>query len=207
MNDISAILHVSPVIPVVTLRRADDALALADALLEGGVRIVEITFRTSAAQAAINEIARKRPEMIVGAGTLWSEADLRAALEAGAHFGVSPGATKAFLAAVATVPLPFLPGAATPSEVADRVEHGFAAVKLFPAGPVGGPAALKALASVFPSLDFCPTGGISEADAPDYLSITNVPVVGGSWIAPPDLVDSGRWDEISALAQRAVALC
>ena len=203
---IQDLLGRSPVIPVVTIARPEDALPLADALLEGGVPIIEITLRTPAAPEAIRTIVAERPEMTVGVGTIWNRQDLHLAVDAGAAFGVSPGATADLLEAVVEAGLPFLPGAQTPSEVADRRARGFAAVKFFPAGPAGGPAALSALAAVFPELQFCPTGGVSAENAGDYLAIRNVPVVGGSWLTPNKAVAEGDWQAVTRLARQARSL-
>ncbi|MDX1571452.1 MAG: bifunctional 4-hydroxy-2-oxoglutarate aldolase/2-dehydro-3-deoxy-phosphogluconate aldolase [Xanthomonadales bacterium] len=203
---IQEILSRSPVIPVVTISKLDDALPLADALLEGGVPIIEVTLRTPAAPDAIRRIAAERPEMTLGVGTIWSRHDLRIALDAGAVFGVSPGATADLLDAVTEAGLPFLPGAQTPSEVAERRDRGFEAVKFFPAGPAGGPAALGAMAAVFPDLKFCPTGGVSAGNAREYLAIPNVPVVGGSWLTPKVAVAQGDWKTVTRLARETQQL-
>ncbi len=206
MSTIRTIMQVAPVIPVVTIERVEDAEPLARALEAGGLPIIEITLRTAAALPAIKAIKAAAPAVHVGAGTIWTGQDLRASIEAGATFGVSPGATPSLLDAVQQAGLPFLPGCQTPSDVADRVERGFDAVKFFPAGPAGGVSALKALSAVFPAIQFCPTGGVSADSASDYLALPNVPVVGGSWLTPGKLIDAGAWDEIEALAASAAAL-
>ncbi|MEZ5740758.1 MAG: bifunctional 4-hydroxy-2-oxoglutarate aldolase/2-dehydro-3-deoxy-phosphogluconate aldolase [Burkholderiaceae bacterium] len=196
-----------PVIPVILLDRATDAVPLARALLAGGVRVLEITLRTAAALEAIGLVREQCPEAIVGAGTVRSPAELAAAHAAGAQFIVSPGLTAAVSRAAAEAGLPLLPGAVTASEIMQAMDLGHRLLKFFPASAVGGPAALRALASPFADVNFCPTGGIDPANAADYLGLPNVRCVGGSWLTPRKLIDAGAWDQITALARASRGLC
>ena len=195
-----------PVIPVIVIERAEDAVPMARALFEGGVRVLEVTLRTPAALAAITAIARSIPDVIVGAGTVRSDADARAALAAGARFAVSPGFSPRVAAACREIGLALLPGVATASEVMLAADHGFRFLKFFPAAAAGGLGVLKAWASVFADVSFCPTGGITAASAPDYLALANVKVVGGSWLTPPDALAAADWARIERLAREASAL-
>ena len=195
-----------PVIPVVVIDNAEQAVPMARALLAGGVRVVEVTLRTPAAIAAIAAIARAIPEVVVGAGTVRSAADARAALAAGARFAVSPGFSPRVAAACREIGLALLPGVATASEVMQAAEEGFAFLKFFPASAAGGAAMLKAWASVFADVSFCPTGGITAASAPDYLALANVKVVGGSWLTPPDALAAADWPRVERLAREAAGL-
>lgn len=203
---LDAILAVSPVIPVVTLTRADDAVPLARALRAGGIRIIEATLRSAVALDGIGAIVADLPDMVVGAGTCLTPVQLEAAHAAGCAFAVSPGATRTLLEAARTLELPLLAGAATVSEMMRLAEGGHTRLKLFPAEASGGAAFLAAIAPVLPDLRFCPTGGITPANAPAYLALANVACIGGTWITPPDLVAQGRWDEIEALARAAFVL-
>ena len=195
-----------PVIPVIVIERLEDAVPMARALVEGGVRVLEVTLRTPAALPAIEAIARAVPEAIVGAGTVRNAADARSAQQAGARFAVSPGLTEAVAVACRDAGLALLPGAATASEVMRAVDLGYRFLKFFPASAAGGPALLKAWASPFADIVFCPTGGISAANASDYLGLANVKVVGGSWLTPADAMASGDWTRITGLARQAGAL-
>ncbi len=195
----------APVIPVLTLARAEDALPLGRALAAGGLPVLEVTLRTPAALGAITALATL-PGVSVGAGTLRSAADVAAARKAGAAFGVSPGATERLLAAALAEGLPLLPGAATASEVMQLAEAGHDFLKFFPAAAAGGPALLAALAAPLPDIAFCPTGGISAEDAPTWLAMPNVLCVGGSWVAPPAAVAARDWAGIEARARAAAAL-
>ena len=194
------------VIPVVTIDRERDAVPLARALGEGGLGVIEIALRTAAAVAAIAAIARELPQIVVGAGTVQRAADIAAAVHAGARFLVSPGMTQELAASALATELPYLPGVATPSEVMAARALGVCVMKLFPAEALGGIGLLRALAPVFPGVAFCPTGGIDERSAADYLGLPNVPMVGGSWMAPNDAVIAGDWPRIRRLAERAAAI-
>lgn len=195
-----------PVIPVIVLDRVADAVPLAEALLAGGVRVLEVTLRTGAALGCIEAIARALPQALVGAGTVRSAVDARAAREAGACFAVSPGYTPVVGEACRALGLPLLPGVATASEVMAAQADGHAFLKFFPAQPAGGLAMLKALAGPFPDVVFCPTGGITPETAPQYLALPNVKVCGGSWLAPQDALAAGDWARITRLAREAGAL-
>jgi 2-dehydro-3-deoxyphosphogluconate aldolase/(4S)-4-hydroxy-2-oxoglutarate aldolase len=195
-----------PVIPVIVLDRVEHAVALARALVAGGVRVLEVTLRTKVALACIEAIAREVPDAIVGAGTLRSADDVHAAKRAGCAFGVSPGYTSAIGTACRDAQLPLLPGVATASEVMHANADGFTFLKFFPATQAGGIPMLKALAGPFPDVAFCPTGGITAETAPQFLALPNVKVCGGSWLTPADGVNAGDWTRITALAQAATAL-
>ena len=189
-----------PVIPVVVVDRAVDAVPLARALLAGGVDTMEITLRTSGALQAIRLVAEQVPDMAVGAGTIVRPEQAREAVRAGAAFLVSPGCTPRLLEALVDQAVPFLPGVATASEVIALLEGGVTEMKFFPAAAAGGPQALRALAGPLPEATFCPTGGIDRAASADYLALPNVACVGGSWLTPSDLVTAGDWAAITALA-------
>ena len=194
------------VIPVLSIERERDAVPLARALYEGGLSVLEVTFRTEAAISAIEAIARELPQVTVGAGTLLRAADVATAVAAGAKFLVSPGTTPQLAGAALATDLPYLPGVATPSEIMAVRALGICVMKLFPAEAIGGVALLRALAPVFPGVAFCPTGGIDERLAEHYLALPNVPMVGGSWMAPRDAIAAGDWTRIRGLAQRAAAI-
>jgi 2-dehydro-3-deoxyphosphogluconate aldolase/(4S)-4-hydroxy-2-oxoglutarate aldolase len=198
-----AIFHGISVIPVVTIDRERDAVPLARALLEGGLGVIEVTLRTPAAAAAIAAIARELPQAVVGAGTVQRAADVVLAVASGARFLVSPGTIPELAAAALASELPYLTGVATPSEIMAARALGLCVMKLFPAAALGGVAMLRALAPVFPGIAFCPTGGVDEASAADYLALPNVPLVGGSWMAPPDAIAAGDWGRVRRLAERA----
>ncbi|KPF48389.1 keto-deoxy-phosphogluconate aldolase [beta proteobacterium AAP121] len=195
-----------PVIPVIVLHRVQDAVPMARALVEGGVRVLEVTLRTPAALACIEAIAREVPEAIVGAGTLRVAADAQAAKNAGSRFAVSPGYTAALGAACREAQLPLLPGVASASEVMEAMADGLQFLKFFPATAAGGIPMLKALAGPFPDIAFCPTGGITVETAPQFLALPNVKVCGGSWLTPQAAVDAGDWAQITRLAKAASAL-
>ena len=206
MHDTRELAQHGPVIPVIVIQRLQDAVPLAQALVAGGVRVLEVTMRTPVALQAIAAIARAVPEAIVGAGTIRSAADARAAKDAGSRFGVSPGYTAAVGAACRAAGLPLLPGVATAGEVMAAQADGLAFLKFFPATAAGGIPLLKALAGPFPDVDFCPTGGITPETAPLFLALPNVKVCGGSWLTPQDAVDAGDWARITQLARAATAL-
>ncbi len=195
-----------PVIPVIVLQRVEDAVPLAQALVDGGVRVLEVTLRTPVALQCIAAIARAVPQAIVGAGTLRSAADARAAREAGAVFGVTPGYDPRIGEACRAIDLALLPGVATASEVMQASADGHRFLKFFPAAQAGGIAMLKALHGPFGEVVFCPTGGISAETAPQYLALPNVKVCGGSWLTPADAVAAGDWPRITHLAREAAAL-
>lgn len=203
---IKPILQLGPVIPVMVVERTEDAVPLARALLAGGVKVLEITLRTPNAMAVIGEIARHVPDAVVAAGTVTTPEQWDKAARAGAKFAVSPGLTPRLLDAALKAPIPLLPGVATASELMTAMDAGFECFKFFPAQQAGGIAMLKALGGPFAQAVFCPTGGITPANAPDYLALPNVACVGGSWLAPTTDVAAGNWTAIAALAQAAAAL-
>ena len=194
------------VIPVVTLARVEQAVPLARALVAGGLPVVEVTLRSAAALDAIAEIARELPEAVVGAGSLRAPEQIARARAAGARFGVSPGHTAALLDAAEAGGLAYLPGAATASEAMVLFARGYDLIKWFPAGPLGGPAALRALAAPLPEIAFCPTGGVDPDNLADYLACPNVACIGGSWLAPPALLAAEDWTGIEARARAAAAV-
>ncbi len=194
------------VIPVLTIERGADAVPLARALVRGGLRVIEITLRTPDALQAITEIARAVPEAVVGAGTILTAADVSRAVAAGARFLVSPGLTPDLAAAGLASDLPYLPGVVTPAEIITARELGFPLLKFFPAAAAGGIATLRAYEPVFAGIAFCPTGGVTVENAGDYLALGNVPMVGGSWMAPAPAIHNGDWGRIEALAREASRL-
>lgn len=193
------------ILPVVTLDEADRAPALVAALHRGGATAVEITLRTPAALDAIRRVVEEVPGAPVGAGTVTSIDALHAAVEAGAAFGVSPGFDPAVVDAARERGVPFLPGVATPTEVMQAVTHGVEVVKLFPAEVLGGPRLIAALSAVWPEVQFVPTGGISTAELPAYLALSQVVAVGGSWMVPRAAVTVGDWDAITEAMAAAIA--
>ena len=206
MFDPATLASHGPVIPVIVLQRVQDAVPLAEALLAGGVKVLEVTLRTAVALQCIKAIAKALPEALVGAGTIRSAADAQAALDAGSRFAVSPGYTVEVGAACRTIGLPLLPGVATASEVMAASADGLSFLKFFPALQAGGLSMLKALGGPFPDIVFCPTGGISLETAPQFLALPNVKVCGGSWLTPADAVAAGDWARITRLAREAQAL-
>jgi 2-dehydro-3-deoxyphosphogluconate aldolase/(4S)-4-hydroxy-2-oxoglutarate aldolase len=200
------ILRRAPVVPVIVVHELRTAIPLAEALVEGGLTVLEVTLRTPVGLAAIEAMRRAVPDATVGVGTLSSPEQFTAARNAGAQFGVSPGLTPQLAAASREFAWPYLPGVMTPTELMQARELGFGCCKLFPAQSAGGVAMLKALHSVFPDVAFCPTGGIQLDNAAQYLALPNVLCVGGSWVAPPDLIKAGDWPAIRRLAQEAAAL-
>jgi len=195
-----------PVIPVIVIQRVEDAVPLARALLDGGVRVLEVTLRTPVALACMREIVRALPQAIVGAGTIRSVADAEAAKDAGCRFGVSPGYDSDIGHACRNMGLPLLPGVATASEVMAASADGYTFLKFFPATAAGGIPMLKALHGPFTDIVFCPTGGITAATAPQFLALPNVKVCGGSWLTPQDAVDAKDWARITQLAREASAM-
>lgn len=203
---IADVFAAGPVIAVATIERAADAVPLARALSGGGVRVVEVTLRTSAALAAIEAIAASGLQTIVGAGTVRAAADVENARAAGAQFLVSPGYTAALRKAAEAAAVPWLPAVATASEILVARDAGFTHLKFFPAESAGGPKALRAFAAVFPEIAFCPTGGVTAENVRGYLELPNVVCVGGTWLAPPALIAAQEWSKIQELAARAVEL-
>ena len=206
MADASGVLRVSPVIPVVTIDDPQDAVPLARALVDGGVKIIELTLRTESALTSLKLIAEEVPDILVGAGTILTPGQADAAVQAGAEFLVSPGVTPALLTSMLSLDVPVLPGVATVGEVMAVLEQGLDAMKFFPAGPAGGPSYLAAIGAPIPHVQFCPTCGVSLDSAPGYLSLPNVSCVGGSWLTPPAAVEGEDWQQITRLAQWASAL-
>lgn len=206
MADATSVLHVSPVIPVVTIADPQHAVPVARALADGGVRIIELTLRTGSALESIKRIAAEVPEILLGAGTILTPAQADAAVAAGAQFLVSPGVTPSLLDHLLQLGVPVLPGVATVGEVMAVLERGLSAMKFFPAGPAGGPKYLAAIGAPIPEVQFCPTGGVSLESAPGYLSLPNVTCVGGSWLTPHAALEGENWAEITRLARGAAAL-
>ncbi|MFE9660117.1 bifunctional 4-hydroxy-2-oxoglutarate aldolase/2-dehydro-3-deoxy-phosphogluconate aldolase [Streptomyces sp. NPDC005955] len=202
----TSVLDLAPVVPVVVVQDAADAVPLARALVDGGLPAIEVTLRTPAALDAIRAVADGVPDAIVGAGTVTRPEHVAAAVAAGAQFLVSPGWTPALLDAMQESGVPFLPGVSTTSEVVALLERGVSDMKFFPAEAAGGTAYLKSLAGPLPQARFCPTGGIGVATAPSYLALPNVACVGGSWMLPEAAVRAGDWDRVEALAREAAAL-
>jgi 2-dehydro-3-deoxyphosphogluconate aldolase/(4S)-4-hydroxy-2-oxoglutarate aldolase len=196
----------APVIPVIVLNDVGHAVPMARALVAGGIRMLEITLRTSVALECMRAIAREVPEAVVGAGTIRSAADAKAALAAGARFGVSPGYTSTVGKTCQDIGLPLLPGVATGSEIMMAQEDGFTELKFFPAMQAGGVPLLRAWGGPFTDVKFCPTGGVSPENAGQLLALSNVVCVGGSWLTPANLMASGDWAQITALAKEASAL-
>ena len=205
MNTLELASH-GPVIPVIVIHRLEDAVSMAQALVDGGVRVLEITLRTPIALQCMAAIAKAVPQAIVGAGTVRSAADAKAAFDAGCRFAVSPGYTEAVGRACRDLGLPLLPGVATASEVMAANADGLNFLKFFPATAAGGVALLKALHGPFPDVVFCPTGGITLETAPQFLALPNVKVCGGSWLTPADAVAGGDWARITELAREAAVL-
>ncbi len=200
------IMTVAPVIPVVTVGEVGDAVKLARALVAGGLPSIEVTLRTPNAMAAIAAIADEVEGAITGAGTVLDGKQVEAVEKAGGHFMVSPGFSPNLLAAVQNSALPLLPGISSASEAMQLGELGYTYLKFFPAGPAGGPDYLKSLGAPLPQFKFCPTGGVNLKNAGDYLKLSNVLCVGGSWVAPANLVASGDWQAITGLAKQAAML-
>jgi len=201
----SEVCALAPVIPVLVVHDAKAARQLAQALVSGGLPALEVTLRTPAALEVIREMSAV-PGGVVGAGTLLTPGDVAAAKSAGALFGVSPGATDALVDACEEYDLPLLPGAATATEAMRLLERGYTVQKFFPAEASGGAHALKAIGSPIPQVTFCPTGGVTLANASEYLSLSNTMCVGGSWVAPQAMVEAGDWAGIEALAKQASKL-
>ena len=200
------VMRDAPVIPVIVLNDVAHAVPLARALVAGGIRMLEVTLRTPQALACMEAIAREVPEAVTGAGTIRTVADAEASVRAGAKFGVSPGYTSAVGKACRELGLPLLPGVATGSEIMTAQEDGYTELKFFPAVQAGGLAMLKAWQGPFGDVSFCPTGGIHLGNAPEFLALSNVACVGGSWIVPTDAIQAGDWGRIEQLARDASRL-
>ena len=205
-EDLRPIVTLAPVIPVVVIEDAGQAIPIARALVAGGLKVIEITLRTPAATAAIEAIAGEVEGAIVGAGTVLSKGQLVASARAGAQFIVSPGINDDLLKAADDSPVPWMPGSATPSEAMRLMDEGYTIQKFFPAEQSGGVRYLKALASVLPAVSFCPTGGVDAKNAADYLALGNVVCVGGSWVTPKDALAGGDFARIEGLAREAAKL-
>lgn len=206
IGSVEDVLAIAPVVPVVVLDDVRHAVPLAQALLRGGIGVIEITLRTGAGLAAIERVAAEVPGMVVGAGTVVTAAQVEAVVAAGASFVVTPGAPDALLRAALGCGRPLLAGASTLTEMMRLAEHGLSAMKFFPAEASGGRNYLAAVAGPLPGLRFCPTGGITAASAPAYLALPSVTCVGGSWLTPRSAVDEQRWDLVETLAREAAAL-
>ncbi|MCD9031281.1 bifunctional 4-hydroxy-2-oxoglutarate aldolase/2-dehydro-3-deoxy-phosphogluconate aldolase [Luteimonas sp. Y-2-2-4F] len=193
-------------LPVITVDSVDQARRIAGALLEGGLRTLELTLRTPCALDALAALKRELPDIVVGAGTVLDAAQIRQSIDAGADFLVTPGTPPALADALAQAPIPVVPGGATPAEFIGLMARGFRVCKLFPASAVGGLAMLKGLAGPLPDLRLCPTGGIAEATAADYLAQPNVVCIGGSWMLPKAWLEAGDWARVSASTAQAVAI-
>ena len=203
---VGQLLEVAPVVPVVVIHDVEHAVPLAQALLRGGIGIIEVTLRTAPALLALERIAREVPEMVTGAGTVTTPAQVDAVQKAGASFLVTPGSPERLLESALASGLPLLAGASTVTEMMRLAEHGLTGMKFFPAEASGGREYLSAVAGPLPGLRFCPTGGITAATAPDYLALPNVACVGGSWLTPRDAVEAGDWGRVERLAAEAAAL-
>ncbi|MSR16794.1 MAG: bifunctional 4-hydroxy-2-oxoglutarate aldolase/2-dehydro-3-deoxy-phosphogluconate aldolase [Methylococcaceae bacterium] len=201
----SIVLNASPVMPVMVIQDLENAVPLAKALVAGGIRVLEITLRTAVALEAIRQISKEVPGAIVGAGTILTPEQLKAAEEAGAVFAISPGLTPTLLVAAQKSSIALIPGISNLSELMLGMEYGLDHFKFFPAENAGGIPMLKAIAGPIPQVTFCPTGGISLANYNDYLKLSNVACVGGSWLAPADVVKNKDWAKVTELAQQAIA--
>ncbi|MER6831200.1 bifunctional 4-hydroxy-2-oxoglutarate aldolase/2-dehydro-3-deoxy-phosphogluconate aldolase [Streptosporangium sp. NPDC000563] len=201
-----SLLDIAPVVPVVVIDDPETAVPLARALVAGGLPVIEVTLRTTAALDSITRIAAEVPEAVIGAGTIRTPADVAASVAAGARFLVSPGTTPGLVDAMEVSGVPFLPGVATASEVMALADRGVTEMKFFPAEAAGGLPYLKALGGPLPQVTFCPTGGIKLATAPDYLALPNVGCVGGTWLTPADALADGDYSRIEKLAAEAAAL-
>lgn len=206
MTAIKDIMNTSPVIPVMVINKLEHAVPLANALVEGGLKVLEITLRTAVALEAIKKIKAEVPDAIVGAGTVINLETLNQVIDAGSEFIVSPGLTDNLLDAALKSGVPLLPGIVTPSEVMKLLERGVTEMKFFPAEAAGGIPMVKSMGGPLPQVTFCPTGGVSPKNVADYMALKNVACVGGSWMAPASLVDAENWDEISRLTVEAISL-
>ncbi|MEQ5223651.1 bifunctional 4-hydroxy-2-oxoglutarate aldolase/2-dehydro-3-deoxy-phosphogluconate aldolase [Providencia alcalifaciens] len=198
------VLKQGPVVPVIVIKKLEQAVPLAKALLKGGINVLEVTLRTECAMEAIRLIAEEVPEAIVGAGTVINAKQLAEVTQAGAQFAISPGLTDELLMAASQGSIPLIPGISTVSELMAGMNYGLKEFKFFPAEANGGVKALKAIAGPFSQVRFCPTGGISLANYRDYLALESVLCIGGSWLVPEDALESGNYEKITELAQQAV---
>jgi len=206
ISSTESLLRKAGILPVITVYSIDQGYRIAEALLEGGLTTLELTLRTPVALASLAALKRALPEIVIGAGTVLEPAHVQPAIDAGADFLVTPGTPPALAEALAKVDIPVVPGGASPSEFMTLMAHGFRACKLFPASAVGGLAMLKGLAGPLADLKLCPTGGISESSAADYLAQPNVLCIGGSWMLRQDWLDGGEWDKVKASARQAAKL-
>ena len=205
-DDFGVLIAGVPVVPVLVIERADDAVAIAEALVSGGLKVLEVTLRTGEALKAVSIIRQRVAEAVVGVGSVVDPKQFAQAQDAGARFAVSPGATDALHAAALAAELPWLPGAQTVSDVLALRARGYRLAKFFPAHYSGGVNFLRAISGPVPDMRFCPTGGVSALSAPEYLALANVPCVGGSWLTPESLVTERKWAEIQVLARQAFTL-
>ena len=205
-NTAEQLLRAAGILPVVTVHSLDEARRVSAALLEGGLPAIELTLRTPVAMDALAMLKRELPDIKIGAGTVLTETQLQQAIDAGADFIVTPGTPPALADALARAPLPVVPGAATPTELLALMARGFRVCKLFPATAVGGLAMLKGLAGPLADLKLCPTGGIGESTAAEYLAQPNVVCIGGSWMVPKDWLANGEWDKVRESAAKAAAI-
>tara|TARA_R110000850_G_scaffold112577_4_gene226682 strand:- start:1671 stop:2303 length:633 start_codon:yes stop_codon:yes gene_type:complete len=204
---IDEIVKVAPVVPVMVIENLEDAVPLAQALYNGGLKVLEITLRTPVALDAISAMVKALPDdAVIGSGTVVTPQDLQASVDAGAKFMVSPGTTPALIEAAKNCDIPLLPGIATPSEAMNLYTQGFTHLKFFPAESAGGVSMVKSIGGPLPQITFCPTGGINLEKAPSYLALPNVACVGGTWMAPKNLIAEKKWEEIETLARQAASL-
>jgi len=194
-----------PVVPVLVINDVEKAVPLAKALMEGGIKVLEVTLRTPAAIDVIKRIAEEVPDSLIGAGTVTNAQQLKAVVEAGAKFAISPGMTADLLKAGMDAEIPLIPGISSTSDLMKGKDAGYTHMKFFPAEASGGVKAIKSISGPFPDVTFCPTGGIGPNNYNDYLALNNVKCVGGSWLAPDDAIEAGDWARITQLAKEAVA--
>lgn len=199
------IFAAGPVVPVLVINDVEKAVPLAKALMEGGIKVLEVTLRTPAAIDVIKRIADEVPDSLIGAGTVTNAQQLKAVVEAGAKFAISPGMTADLLKAGMDAEIPLIPGISSTSDLMKGKDAGYTHMKFFPAEASGGVKAIKSISGPFPDVTFCPTGGIGPNNYNDYLALSNVKCVGGSWLAPDDAIESGDWARITQLAKEAIA--
>jgi len=201
-----SLLRAAGILPVVTVNSLDEARKVSQALLEGGLPAIELTLRTPVAMEALAMLKRELPDIVIGAGTVLTVDQMKQSIDAGADFLVTPGTTAEMASALAQAEIPVVPGAASPTELLTLMAHGFRVCKLFPANAVGGLAMVKGLAGPLSELKLCPTGGIGEDIAADYLSQPNVVCIGGSWMVPKDWLAKGEWDKVRESSAKAAAI-